>query len=228
LIFSLLDRRTAAVVGAVLCYLSRTYLFPSNPINLLEAVDFNVLILLASIMIINHIVIHLKETKKVISYFQSLIKENPLRGFWMLSFMAFLVSPFLTNDGVCLLLVEPILFAFQDASTSSSFSSSSLDPFTVLPLEDVEENRGSSSSAGPSDGKQKLDRVDILYFLLALACSTNIGSTLTYTGNPQNMIVASDSIEVLPSYKFLLYMILPGTLAWFISKFALFFVSPVA
>ena len=189
------DRRTVAVVGALACYLTRTYLFPSEPINLLEAIDFDVLILLSSIMIINHIVIHLKETKKLIKYFQNLIKSNPIRGFWMVSLVAFLASPFLTNDGVCLLLVEPILFAFQDAQ------------------EDQADNN--EEETAPS----LLNRDDIIYFLLALACSTNIGSALTYTGNPQNMIVASDSIGGMPSYKFLIYMILPGTLTWLISKF---------
>jgi Na+/H+ antiporter NhaD/arsenite permease-like protein len=66
--------------------------------------------------------------------------------------------------------------------------------------------------------RMTLRKEDALYFLLALACSSNIGSALTYTGNPQNMIVASDSLEVLPSYKFLIYM-LPATLfSWIISK----------
>lgn len=63
-----------------------------------------------------------------------------------------------------------------------------------------------------------LTREDAFYFLLALACSTNIGSALTYTGNPQNMIVASDAIDVMPPYKFTLYMILPSLVTWFISK----------
>jgi Na+/H+ antiporter NhaD/arsenite permease-like protein len=194
-----LDRRTVAVVGALACYLSRTYLFPSRNLDVLEAIDFDVLILLASIMVINHIVIHLKETKRLIKYFQNLIKENPKQGFWMVSFISFIVSPFLTNDGVCLLFVEPILFAFQDAVDDQSHPD--------------ESNTSNSNS--------NLEKTDILYFVLALSCSTNIGSTLTYTGNPQNMIVASDSIDVMPSYKFLLYMILPGTLSWIISKFLL-------
>lgn len=105
------DRRTVAVVGALLCYLTRTFFF--TEMNMLHAIDFNVLILLASIMVVNHIVVHLKETKKIIDYLQGLVKLNPVRGFWMISFAAFIVSPFLTNDGVCLLFVEPILNAFE-------------------------------------------------------------------------------------------------------------------
>ena len=80
---------------------------------MLHAIDFHVLVLLASIMVVNHIVVHLKETKRIIDYLQRLVKLNPVRGFWMISFAAFIVSPFLTNDGVCLLFVEPILNAFE-------------------------------------------------------------------------------------------------------------------
>jgi len=105
------DRRTIAVVCALLCYLTRTFLF--SEMNMLHAIDFDVLILLASIMVVNHIVIHLKETKKIIDYLQQLVKKHPVKGFWMISLAAFTVSPFLTNDGVCLLFVEPILNAFD-------------------------------------------------------------------------------------------------------------------
>lgn len=68
---------------------------------------------------------------------------------------------------------------------------------------------------------QKLDRGDIIYFLLALACSANIGSQITYTGNPQNMLLSQDAISVMPSYKFFIYMLLPSTTVWLISKFPL-------
>lgn len=64
-------------------------------------------------MAINHLIVHLKETKKVIQYLQRIIQEHPERGFWMVSIAAMVVSPFLTNDGVCLLFVEPILDAFE-------------------------------------------------------------------------------------------------------------------
>lgn len=146
------------------------------------------LILLASIMLINHIVVHLKETRKLINWFQHLVQQNPKRGFWIISLVSFLISPFLTNDGVCLLFVEPILRAFEDLSE-----------------EGVE-------------GDFPLTKADAVYFLLTLACSTNIGSALTYTGNPQNMIVASDAIGVMPSYKFLAYMLFPAGSSWLISK----------
>jgi Na+/H+ antiporter NhaD/arsenite permease-like protein len=201
-----IDRRTGNVVGAIACYFTRRYMFPSRPIDLLEAVDFDVLILLSSIMIINYVVIHLKEVKKTIQYFQHLIKIDAVKGFWMISIVAFLVSPFLTNDGVCLLFVEPILLCFKDLSTDE-------DDFEDLETTDEGNNRSTRQVK-----MSKLEKIDTIYFLFALSCSTNIGSTLTYTGNPQNMIVASDTISVMPSYKFLAYMILPGVTSWLISK----------
>lgn len=167
--------------------------------NVLHAIDFDVLVLLASIMIVNHIVVHLKETKKVIVYLQTLVQENPEEGFWMISLASFTLSPFLTNDGVCLLFVEPILNAFEN----------------TIRIDEEMENGGNLTTSN----KSKLQTADAVYFLLALACSSNIGSALTYTGNPQNMIVATDSIGVMPSYKFLLYMLLPSLLAWYVSKY---------
>ena len=59
-----------------------------------------------------------------------------------------------------------------------------------------------------------LQSSDAVYFMLTLACSANIGSALTHTGNPQNMIVASDSLGVMPPIKFLYYMFLPTILSW--------------
>lgn len=54
-----LDRRTVAVLGATLCYITRTFVFANVKMDMLHAVDFDVLVLLASIMAINHIVVHL-------------------------------------------------------------------------------------------------------------------------------------------------------------------------
>lgn len=185
-----LDRRTAAAIAATFCYLSRAFLFPNKKMELENAVDFDVIILLAGIMVINYIFVHQRETKNVIKYTQDQIYENPKRGFWLVSFAAFATSPFLTNDGVCLLFVEPILNAFDRLSDPQS----------------VEE--------GLNFTEMKLEKGDAFYFLLALACSTNAGSALTYTGNPQNMIVASDAIDVMPPIVFFIYMLLPATISW--------------
>ena len=116
--------------------------------------------------------VHQKESKAVIRHTQTVIKENPRLGFWMISAAAFFLSPFLTNDGVCLLFVEPILNAFE--SVEDSVMGRSISGFD-------------------------LRRSDSVFFLLALACSSNIGSALTYTGNPQVSVQTGSII-----YKFIL------------------------
>lgn len=127
---------------------------------------------------------------------------DPVRGFWMVSLSAFVVSPFLTNDGVCLLFVEPILNAFE------SLPSSTQQPITPS---------AGSAAALNTPAQLQLMKSDAIYFLLALACSSNIGSSLTYTGNPQNMIIAGDSLSVMSPLKFLGYMLLPSALSFFVT-----------
>ena len=61
-------------------------------------------------MAINFIVVNLVETKALIARMQRAIQANPERGFWYVSFVAFIAAPFLTNDGVCLLMVTLLLF----------------------------------------------------------------------------------------------------------------------
>jgi Na+/H+ antiporter NhaD/arsenite permease-like protein len=244
-----LDRRTTAVVGALACYLLGSFVFPSRSIDMLHAIDFDVLVLLASIMVVNHIVVHLRETKKLIYSFQCLLRRDGVRGFWVLSFIAFIVSPFLTNDGVCLLLVEPVLNTFEpvsDAEMSDMFTQEKSTVPTESKIDNAEtaeemqqyemqdpeaghdhekqrclknsDSRAAATSKGQkSDALPPLTREDAFYFLLALACATNIGSALTYTGNPQNMIVASDAIDVLPPYRFTMYMLLPALVTWFMT-----------
>lgn len=117
-----LDRRTASAIAGTLCYFTRAFLFPDQPMDLVEAVDWDVIILLAGIMCINYIVVNQKETKNVVDYVQDQIKNAPKNGFWLVNTSAFLVSPFLTNDGVCLLFVEPILAAFEGVAGLNSSS----------------------------------------------------------------------------------------------------------
>jgi hypothetical protein len=50
-----LDRRSASILGATLCYATRSFLFPHNKMDLLDAIDFDVLVLLGGIMAINFI-----------------------------------------------------------------------------------------------------------------------------------------------------------------------------
>eukprot|EP00606_Chrysophyceae_sp_TOSAG23-5_P001083 GSChrysophyteH2.ASY1.ANO1.699.1 assembled CDS len=204
-----LDRRTSSVCCAVFVYISHKFLLKSDTdVDLLEAVDFDVLLLLSAIMIINYIVLHLKETQSTIKIIQNRMHANPVSGFWVVSFASLAISPFLTNDGVCLLFVAPILSAFE----------------TIDEIEDTTPSTASRAESGPllpTAGNFKLKRTDAIWYMLSLACSANIGSALTYTGNPQNMIVASDSIDVLPPWKFLLFMMLPVTFSWLLSTYYL-------
>jgi Na+/H+ antiporter NhaD/arsenite permease-like protein len=169
-----LDRRTASCIAGTLCYVTRNFFFPKNKLDVEEAVDFDVLLLLAAIMCINYIIVNQKETKAVVEYVQHQIRDKPRNGFWLVAFSAFLASPFLTNDGVCLLFVEPILNAFTEITDDEDDKKKSGDE-----IADKEEEEFDGA------GDFKLHKKDALYFLLGLACSSNIGSSLTYTGNPQ-------------------------------------------
>jgi Na+/H+ antiporter NhaD/arsenite permease-like protein len=159
-----LDRRSASIMGATMCYATRSFGFPHNKIDIVDSVDFDVLALLTGIMAINFIMVHQKESKRVIRYVQTQVRNHPRSGFWLVSFAAFIISPFLTNDGVCLLFVEPILNAFES-------------------IDDDDPHRKNSEF--------RLTKGDSFYFLIALACSSNIGSALTYTGNPQVALLLS-------------------------------------
>jgi Na+/H+ antiporter NhaD/arsenite permease-like protein len=99
------------------------------------------------------------------------VQCNPLKGFWLVSAAAFLVAPFLTNDGVCLLFVELILDAFD--ATKSISNNSHLNTTLSSP-----EQRAKIVLLQ----EMPLETGDAIYFLLTLACSANIGSALTYTG----------------------------------------------
>ena len=202
-----LDRRTASLFASTLCYLTRNFLFSERRMNLVEAVDFDVLVLLSGIMIVNFIMVHQKETRWAIEQLQHLIKTNPRKGFWVVSFASFMISPFLTNDGVCLLFVEPILNAFDDIADENLTNIEQVNT-EAPPLQSVDLAKSS---------QMKLEKSDAFYFLISLACSSNIGSALCYTGNPQNMIVAQNSIDVLPPYLFFLYMILPSSAAFIVT-----------
>lgn len=191
-----LDRRTASCIAGTLCYVTRNFFFPHNKLDVKEAVDFDVLLLLAAIMCINYIVVNQKETLSVVEYVQNQIRDKPRNGFWLVAFSAFCASPFLTNDGVCLLFVEPILNAFTSIANDEEEKKKD---------DEVEFNGGDDF---------KLAKTDALYFLLGLACSSNLGSALTYTGNPQNMIVSQDAVGVMPPYLFLAYMLLPSVSGW--------------
>ena len=98
------------------------------------------------------------------------VQSNPLKGFWLVSGAAFLVAPFLTNDGVCLLFVELILDAFEATKAM---------PNQVCTTEMLSPEKRQEIAKSKD---MPLETGDAIYFLLTLACSANIGSALTYTG----------------------------------------------
>jgi Na+/H+ antiporter NhaD/arsenite permease-like protein len=187
------DRKTIAAFGATLCYITRAFVFRGD-FDIIGAVDFNVLVLLASIMVINHVIVHLPEVKALIRRVQATVSAQPVRGFWLISFTTFVVAPFLTNDGVCLLFVEIIISAFDEEHQGSIDSDG--DDIVALPSASSTSNAGTGVARAP----MKLDRKDVPYFLLVLACSSNIGSALTYTGinapTPSYLVV----LLTLPSW----------------------------
>lgn len=150
-------------------------------------------------MVINFLLVTQPQTKKMVRLIQDTIKQHPRRGFWYVGLAAFSMSPFLTNDGVCLLFVAPVMHAFSELEETESQI-----PFEQLTLDNIE-----------------VKRADALYFMLNIACSSNIGSALTYIGNPQNMIVGQDALSVMPPYMFLGYMVIPSLLSFVITSFYL-------
>ena len=115
------------------------------------------------------------------------VQSNPLKGFWLVSAAAFLVAPFLTNDGVCLLFVELILDAFE-ATKALSNNSIVANACTAEDRENIVKLK-----------EMPLETGDAIYFLLTLACSANIGSALTYTGLIRYYLILSthDMIQFL-------------------------------
>ena len=63
-------------------------------------------------MIINFILLKQKKIQLIIIKLQKYIKYERNLGFWLISFIAFISSPFITNDGLCLLMVTPVLDSF--------------------------------------------------------------------------------------------------------------------
>jgi Na+/H+ antiporter NhaD/arsenite permease-like protein len=140
-----IDRPEIAVIGATLMCLVGVL----SPGAALRAIDFNTLLLLFAMMVI---VASLRDagffdwiTSAVIEHIPA---EHLLPG---VIFTAGLLSMFLVNDVVCVVMTPLLL-----------------------------------------DLMRRMQRPPLPY-LLALATASNIGSTATITGNPQNMLIGSVS-----------------------------------
>lgn len=192
-----LDRRMSGLLGAVLCAMV-SYILPESASIAGEHVDIEVLVILVSIMVINFVLMQQTFVENYIAALQESIRADPNLGFWLVSFASFFISPFVTNDGLCLLLVNPVLDAL------------------VLPAQE-----GTPLVSNTSDKRQKLTATNIVsnrfYFMLTISSSANIGSVTTFAGNPQNIIIAKSLIDLMSGGLFFGLMLIPATIIWFLT-----------
>lgn len=187
-----LDRRLSSLLGALLSILV-SLLDYGDISGVLKAaglaIDVSVLVLLTSTMVLNFLLLRQDILHGCLSQIQDWIMNHSNAGFWAVSAIAFSFSPIFMNDGLCLLLVHPVLDAFGQLRRPSS--------------------------SNPSH--ENVSLMERKYFLLTIACSANIGSACTYTGNPQNIIIGESVEGDLSFGSFYLLMIIPSTLCWLLS-----------
>jgi Na+/H+ antiporter NhaD/arsenite permease-like protein len=162
------------------------YFFPQgHDIDPTSYIDVQVMMVLPSIMIMNFLLLRQSWFFSGIKYLQHLIRNDIDKGFYAVSILSFLISPFIMNDGLCLMLVHPVLDSFsRDSRSTATKNYAPTDPF---------------------------------YFMLTIACSANIGSVLTYSGNPQNLIVASFLSSYMNCGFFFFLMLIPSVISWCIT-----------
>jgi Na+/H+ antiporter NhaD/arsenite permease-like protein len=114
-----------------------------------------------------------REAIILVDKIQDSIKSEQRKGFWYVSLASFVLSPLLTNDGVCLLMVEPVLAAFHPPEK--------MDTEHKLQVKNPSKAR--------ANGSMELSSADALYFMLTICSSANIGSALTYTGTSANSFI---------------------------------------
>lgn len=220
-----LDRRASTLLGAVACMII-FYAFPQgDSINIGGFVDFDVLIVLTAIMVINFVILRQDYLNKMVMRMQDVIRQDVHRGFYLVSIISFLVSPVIMNDGLCLMLVHPVLDAFLNTPAHQK-SPDKTDDSPRLPLkdgdrhtltlQDVEEGEAADRPVEIVNDKAPAP-TDPFFFLLNIACSANIGSSLTFSGNPQNLIVAQFLSKYLNGGAFFALMLVPTLISWFIS-----------
>ena len=80
-------------------------------------------------MIINYILLKQNIVIKIIKILQNIIRTNRNYGFWVVSVISFISSPFITNDGLCLLLVTPVLDAFSFSDTDKNMNDDNMNNY---------------------------------------------------------------------------------------------------
>jgi hypothetical protein len=183
-----LDRRLSCIWGATLCGLV-AYCF-NNSLNPLEFVDVDVLIVLSAIMAINFLLLRHPWLSWGIERMQWYIQNDVDKAFYIVSIMSFLISQIIMNDGLCLMIVHPVLDAFIKNSRISSPRTSDNSDYHIY---------------------------DPFYFMLNIACSANIGSVMTFAGNPQNLIIAQYLGNYMNCAVFWAYMLVPAVVSWILT-----------
>lgn len=209
-----LDRRASTILGAIWIMIL-FYLFPSQQgVNIGSFVDFDVLIVLAAIMVINFILLRQPFLAHLERKMQELIRRDRNVGFLVVSVVSLLVSPVIMNDGLCLMLVHPVLDAFPSRCPEKD------ERMINKPIVDAEEGNSeqqlTESSQVATDAEADAD-ADALFYMLNIACSANIGSALTFSGNPQNLLVAQHLSKLLSGGVFFALMVLPVLVSWVIT-----------
>ena len=113
------DRRLSGLLGICLCLIIK-WLTTTNQshksIQLLydplHLINFSVLIILFSIMILNYLLLNQSICRKGLILLQDLLRFHFNISFYIICFITFIISPFITNDGMCLLIIQPILESF--------------------------------------------------------------------------------------------------------------------
>lgn len=208
-----LDRRASTILGAIWIMIL-FYLFPSQQgVNIGSFVDFDVLIVLAAIMVINFILLRQPFLAHLEHKMQELIQRDRNVGFLVVSVVSLLVSPVIMNDGLCLMLVHPVLDAFPPRSTANSEHAaikSAADAAEEGAVEPLREESAQEATDAEADA-------DALFYMLNIACSANIGSALTFSGNPQNLLVAQHLSKLLSGGVFFALMVVPVLVSWVIT-----------
>lgn len=212
-----LDRRLIGLFGAALCGISEGLSRP-DATNQLLFIDYNVLIILIALMVINYIVMQQYIFKNIINYMQDTLRSDINKGYWVVCLLSFILSPLFMNDGVCLLLVDPVLDAFipipseEDNSSLNRIDNHRDSMGSNTDARACDNSRSNSSNRveqrlpsgaynlkiGHQESSHITDDLKIsedhktnrFYILLGLACSSNIGSVVAFCGNPQNIIIA--------------------------------------
>jgi Na+/H+ antiporter NhaD/arsenite permease-like protein len=195
-----LDRRLISLFGAVLCA-SVNSLFPDiSQVSTGSFVDFTVLLVLISIMAINFMLLRQPWLRAAVQHMEVIIRKDIDRGFFLVSFISFCASPLILNDGLCLMLVNPVLDSFVPSAPDALNG----------------QDQGNNSRVD-----NDIAKIDAFYYMLTIACSANIGSVMTFSGNPQNVIVAQFLSQYMNCATFFALMLLPAVVCWLISTYLL-------